>query len=78
MRFLVTIVKKSIYPEIRTPAAKIGGDHLQQDDREDVGILENTLKVNYNSNAINPKKYTKSDVGETNIPFKSQIKLVEG
>ena len=73
MRFLVTIVKKSIYPEIR----KIGGEHLQQDDREDVGILENTLKVYFNSNAINPKNYTKSDVGETNIPFKPQIKLVE-
>ena len=53
------------------------GEHLQHDDRKDVEIHDNTLKVNFNTNAINPKNYSKYHVGETNRPIKLRIKLVE-
>ena len=53
------------------------GEHLQHDDRKDVEIHYNTLKVNFNTNAMNTNNNSKYHVGETNRPFKLRIKLVE-
>lgn len=46
---------------------------------EEFEMPDNTLEVNFiSSNAISPKNYTKYDVGEVDIPFKPQIKLIGG
>ena len=55
------------------------GEHPRATNEEELGVTNNTLEVNFiNFNAINPKDYTKCDVGEADIPFKPQIKLIKG
>ena len=51
----------------------------QATDKEELEVPDNAMEVNFiNSNAINPKDYTKYDVEEADIPFKPQITLQEG